>query len=242
MIDANVQRARTKTLTINDQAFSARSDQTILQVARENNIDIPTLCAIEGLSDIGACRLCLVEIAGQRELKPACTTRIKDGMVVSTDTERLRKHRKTILSFLFAERNHICSVCVSNAHCELQKMGAKVGLTHVEVPYLYPKLQVDASHRRFINDPNRCILCLRCVRVCDEIEGAHILDVFARGLEARIIAEMGRPWGESENCTECGKCVQVCPTGALNEKGLSVAEQHKRRGFLPYLTTMKRGR
>ncbi|MDR0746654.1 MAG: bidirectional hydrogenase complex protein HoxU [Helicobacteraceae bacterium] len=242
MMESVMQRARTKTLTINNQAFSGRSDQTILEVARENGIDIPTLCAIDGLSDIGACRLCLVEIDGQRGLRPACTTRIKDEMVVHTDTERLRKHRRKILSFLFAERNHVCSVCVSNAHCELQKMAVKVGLTHVEVPYLYPKMNVDASHRRFVNDPNRCILCTRCVRVCDEIEGAHILDIFARGMDSRIVAEMGQPWGQSENCTGCGKCVQVCPTGALSEKGLSVAEQHKRRGFLPYLTAMKRGR
>ncbi|MDR3347502.1 MAG: (2Fe-2S)-binding protein, partial [Helicobacteraceae bacterium] len=146
MIDSGIQRARTKTLTINGQAFSGRSDQTILEVAKENGIDIPTLCAIDGLSDIGACRLCLVEIEGQRELRPACTTKIKDSMVVNTETEKIRQYRKKVLSFLFAERNHVCSVCVSNGHCELQKMGAKVGLTHVEVPYLYPKMNVDASH------------------------------------------------------------------------------------------------
>lgn len=242
MLEPSVQRARTKTLTINGKAYSGRSDQTILQVALDNGIDIPTLCAQEGLVDVGACRLCLVEIEGTRELRPACTTRIKDGMVVQTDTDKLKKHRKKILSFLFSERNHVCSVCVSNGHCELQKTASKVGLTHVEVPYLYPKMQVDASHRRFINDPNRCILCTRCVRVCDEIEGAHILDIFSRGVDSRIVAEMGQPWGDSVNCTACGKCVQVCPTGALSEKGLSVAEQHKRRGFLPYLTTMKKGR
>lgn len=241
MMQPPIQRARTKTLSINGQSFSGRSDQTILQVARENNIDIPTLCSIDGLTDVGACRMCLVEIEGQRELRPACTTRIKDGMVVQTETPKLQKHRRKVLSFLFAERNHVCSVCVSNGHCELQSMAARVGMNHVEVPYLYPKMQVDASHKRFVNDPNRCILCTRCVRVCDEIEGAHILDVFARGVDSRIIAEMGQPWGESENCTQCGKCVQVCPTGALSEKGVSVAEMAKRRAFLPYLTTMKKG-
>lgn len=234
-----IQRARTKTITIDGQTFSGRSDQTILQVARENNIEIPTLCALEGLRDIGSCRLCLVHIEGQRDLKPACTTRIKDGMVVTTNNEKIEKHRKKILSFLFAERNHVCSVCVSNGNCELQSAAINVGITHVEVPYLYPKMEVDASHERFVNDPNRCILCTRCVRVCDEVEGAHILDLFGRGSDARIIAEMGEPWGTSENCTRCGKCVHVCPTGALSQKGVSVAEMVKKRDFLTYLNTMK---
>ncbi len=237
-----IKRARTKTLTIDEQSFSGRSDQSILQVAKENGITIPTLCDLEGLSSVGACRLCLVEIEGQRGLKPACTTRIKEGMVVRTQSETLTRHRRKVLSLLFAERNHVCSVCVSNGHCELQNMAGTVGMGHVEVPYLYPKLAVDASHKRFVNDPNRCILCTRCVRVCDEIEGAHILDVLSRGFDSRIIAEMGEPWGESENCTHCGKCVQVCPTGALSEKGVSVAEMAKRRTFLPYLNTMKKGR
>lgn len=236
---SQIQRARTKTVTINGESFSGRSDQTILEVARENSIEIPTLCSLEGLSDVGSCRLCLVQIEGQRDLKPACTTRIKDAMVVQTDNEKISKHRKKILSFLFAERNHVCSVCVSNGNCELQSMAIKVGMTHVEAPYLYPKLEVDASHERFVNDPNRCILCSRCVRVCDEVEGAHILDIFGRGVDARIIAEMGEPWGSSENCTRCGKCVHVCPTGALSQKGVSVAEMVKKRDFLTYLNTMK---
>lgn len=239
MIQAPIQRARTKTVTINGQTFSGRSDQSILSVAKENGIEIPTLCSLDGLSEVGSCRLCLVEIEGQRELKPACTTRIKDGMVVETENEKLSKHRKKVLSFLFAERNHVCSVCVSNGNCELQSMASKIGMTHVEVPYMYPRLEVDASHERFVNDPNRCILCTRCVRVCDEVEGAHILDVFSRGVDARIIAEMGEPWGESVNCTRCGKCVHVCPTGALSQKGVSVAEMVKRRDFLTYLNTMK---
>ena len=102
-----------------------------------------------------------------------------------------------------------------------------------------PNASVDASHERFVVDHNRCILCTRCVRVCDEIEGAHTWDVMGRGTNSRVITDLNQPWGTSDTCTSCGKCVQVCPTGALFEKGKSVAEMAKRREFLPYLTTMR---
>ena len=103
----------------------------------------------------------------------------------------------------------------------------------------YPTALVDGSHDRFIVDHNRCILCTRCVRVCEEIEGAHTWDVIGRGIEAKVITDLNQPWGSSETCTGCGKCVHVCPTGALFEKGRSVAEMLKRRQFLPYLTLMR---
>jgi bidirectional [NiFe] hydrogenase diaphorase subunit len=109
----------------------------------------------------------------------------------------------------------------------------------VRVPYHYPKLPVDATHARFAIDHNRCVLCTRCVRVCAEIEGAHTWDVAGRGIDARVITDLKLPWGESETCTSCGKCVNVCPTGALFEKGKSVAEMSKWRGFLSYLASMK---
>ena len=144
-----------------------------------------------------------------------------------------------ILEMLFAERNHVCSVCVSNGHCELQWLAQQLGIDHVRFHYVYPQLPVDASHQHFVLDQNRCILCTRCVRVCDEIEGAHTWDVMGRGSESLVITDLAQPWGESQSCTSCGKCVQVCPTGALSEKGRSVAEMSKRRQFLPYLTLMR---
>ena len=110
------------TLTLDDKACAGRSDESILDVARENGLDIPTMCYLEGLSEWGACRLCLVEIEGSPKLVPACTTRVAEGMVVRTDTERLRNYRKMIVEMMFAERNHVCSVCVSNGACELESM------------------------------------------------------------------------------------------------------------------------
>lgn len=233
---------KVKTLTIGSREVGAREDQTILEVARENNIFIPTLCDLPGLTSPGACRICLVEVKGVNRLLPACATTVSEGMEVTVDSERLARYRRGILELLFAERNHVCSVCVTNGHCELQSLALKLGMTHVHFPYQYPRLPVDASHERYVVDHNRCVLCTRCVRVCDEIEGAHTWDVMARGDQCRVITDLAEPWGASESCTGCGKCVQVCPTGALSEKGKSVAEMSKRRQFLPYLTLMREGR
>jgi bidirectional [NiFe] hydrogenase diaphorase subunit len=235
-------KARVITLTIDGREAGAREDQTVLEVARENGVFIPTLCALPGLSDPGACRLCLVEVRGVNKLLPACVTRVAEGMEVTVNSERLDRIRRGILELLFAERNHVCSVCVANGHCDLQSLALRMGITHVHFPYQYPKQPVDASHERFVVDHNRCVLCARCVRVCDEIEGAHTWDMMGRGVDCRVITDLAQAWGASESCTGCGKCVQVCPTGALSEKGKSVAEMSKRRQFLPYLTLMREGR
>ena len=232
---------RVKTLKIDGRDVSGREDETILQVARDNGIEIPTLCHLEGLSSVGACRLCLVEMEGTPRLIPACVTTVEEGMKIATQSERLCKYRRMILEMLFTERNHVCSVCVSNGHCDLQGLAQHLGLTHVTWPYLYPNLPVDASHERYVVDQNRCILCTRCVRVCGEVEGAHTWDVMGRGFTTQVITDMNQPWGRSETCTSCGKCVHVCPTGALSEKGKSVAEMAKEREFLPYLKLMREG-
>ncbi|MGC8540573.1 MAG: bidirectional hydrogenase complex protein HoxU [Phycisphaerae bacterium] len=227
------------TLTIDDKAISCRSGETILQVARENNIDIPTLCYLEGLTVWGGCRLCMVEIAASPKLHAACATECTEGMTVRTTSPRLKQYRKMIVEMLFAERNHVCSVCVSNGHCELQNMATKLEIDHARFPYRFPHLAVDNSHDYMRLDHNRCILCLRCVRVCGEIEGAHTKDVKGRGVLSAIIHDLDEPWGDSQTCTGCGKCVNVCPTGALTHRGTAVGEMTKKTDFLPYLTLMR---
>ena len=227
-----------KTLIIDGEEVSALRGQTILEVARENDIKIPTLCHLDGLSDVGACRMCLVEIKGSNKLLPACVATVFEGTEVSTNTERLQKHRRTILELLFAERNHICSVCVSNGHCELQSLAQEQGLTHIRLPYRNPELGVDASNERYTLDHNRCILCTRCVRVCAEIEGAHVWDLMGRGINTTVITDLHEDWGSS-TCTRCGKCVQVCPTGALFDKSRIGMEHPKNPDFLPYLNLMR---
>ena len=211
-------------LRIDGELCSATEGETIFEAAEAIGRNIPALCHMDGVSPAGSCRLCLVEVAGVDRLLPACTTPAQRGMAVVTVSERLNRHRKLALELLFIERNHFCAVCVSNGHCELQALAASLGVTSVRYPYNSPRLPVDVSHPRFVLDHNRCILCTRCVRVCDEIEGAHVWDVGGRGVGSRLVAELSRPWGESRACTSCGKCVQVCPTGALVEKGYAVEE------------------
>ena len=227
-----------KTLVIDGKDVSARANQTVLEVARENDIYIPTLCHLDGLSDVGACRLCMVEIKNSPKLFPACVLKVEEGMEVTTNSERLIHYRRTILEMLFAERNHICAVCVTNNHCELQNVAKSQGLTHVRLPYRTPAFSVDASHERFTLDHNRCILCTRCVRVCAEIEGAHVWDVMGRGIESLVITDLHQPWGES-SCTRCGKCVNVCPTGALFDKSKVGSQHPKYPDFVPYLNMMR---
>jgi len=132
-------------------------------------------------------------------------------------------------------------VCVSNNHCELQSLAQRLGVTDVRYPYAYPRLPVDLSHERFVLDHNRCILCTRCVRVCAQVEGAHVWDVSARGIRSMVVCDMNRPWGDSKSCTNCGKCVQVCPTGALAEKGFAVEEMVKHDANVTRLVTRRGG-
>src|ERR1017187_4606701 len=132
-----------KTLSLNGKAISARDDQTILEAAREAGQSIPTLCHLEGTSDVGACRLCLVEVSGAGRLLPSCVTRVEEGMTIQTDSPRLREYRRMIVELLFAERNHVCSVCVANNHCELQDLAVELGVDHVRYDYLNPACEVD---------------------------------------------------------------------------------------------------
>jgi bidirectional [NiFe] hydrogenase diaphorase subunit len=231
-----------KTLKIDDRDVGARMGETILDVALENGLPIPTLCHFDGLSEMGGCRLCVVEIAGRPRPAAACVTQVEEGMEVRTDSERLRRYRRLLLELFFTERNHVCAVCVANGHCELQTLASEQGMDHVRVPYLHPTLPVDASHARFAVDHNRCILCTRCVRVCDEIEGAHTWDLAGRGITSRVITDLDQPWGSSDTCTSCGKCIHVCPTGALFEKGRSAADMVKQRDLITFIATARKER
>jgi len=224
-----------KTLTIDGKQITAEEGASVLQVARDNGVPIPTLCHLEGVYDIGACRLCLVELKGTPKLLPACTTKVAEGMEISTDSERLRKYRRMTLELLFAERNHICAGCVANGHCELQSLAYGLGMEHVRYDYLSPRWEVDNTHRLFGMDHNRCILCTRCVRTCWHIEGAGTKNVSGRGAGSKIITDLNQPWGEADSCTECGKCVMSCPTGALFKKGLAVAESERDRTKLEFI-------
>lgn len=226
-------------IRIDGELVQATEGQTILQAATLNGKHIPTLCHLEGLTPLGGCRLCVVEISGSNRVLTACTTPAQDGMSVITKSAKLTQHRRIAVELMLVERNHICAVCVSNEHCELQGMARHLGITNVRYSYNYPKLPVDLSHSRFVIDHNRCILCTRCVRACAELEGAHVWDISGRGINARIVADLNASWGSSKTCTDCGKCVQACPTGALARKGRSVGEMEKFGEELTSLSTRR---
>ena len=230
------------TLTIDGIDVAVEAGSTILEASREAGVKIPTLCHLEGVSNVGACRVCLVEVEGIKKLLPACVTPVSEEMQVHTNTPRLQEYRKMAVELLFAEGNHICAICVANNHCELQDLAIALGMDHTRFAYRFPDRDVDVSHERFGIDHNRCVFCTRCIRVCDEIEGAHVWDLAYRGAECKVVTGLNQPWGEVSACTDCGKCVDACPTGAIFRKGMTVAEMERDRAKLDFLVTAREKR
>ena len=204
-------------LTINGRQVKGKEGDTVLEVCQANDIDVPTLCHLDGLSDVGACRMCVVEIEKERRPVPACTYPIRDGLVVQTATERLEKYRRQILELIFTEHNHFCMFCEQSGDCELQNLAYQYQMDHVRYPYTFPALPVDTVSDYLVLDHNRCVLCGRCIRACDEVAASHTLSFTRRGWKTLASAELEQSLGES-SCLLCGACVQACPTGAIFSK------------------------
>ena len=205
------------TLTINGSTVKGKDGDTVLEVCQNNGIELPTLCHLDGLSDIGACRMCVVEVEKERKPVPACTYPARDGMNIKTDTEKLRKYRRQMLELIFTEHNHFCMFCESSGNCELQNLAYKYQMDNVRYPYAFPKLSVDSISDDLVIDHNRCILCGRCVRACAEIAASHTISFSQRGWKTMVSADLDQSLGES-SCRHCGACIQSCPTGAIISK------------------------
>ncbi|MDR0372894.1 MAG: (2Fe-2S)-binding protein [Nitrososphaerota archaeon] len=226
-------------LKIDGVQVSVPEGTTILKAAKDNGILIPTLCDLEGLTPYGGCRLCLVEVTGSPKLFTACTTQVNPGMEVTTNSVRLKNYRKMAVQLLMSERVHMCAVCVANDHCELQALANQLGVDHVSFERHFTRETIDSSHDFLVIDRNRCILCTRCIRVCDKIEGVHTLDLKQRSKDTEVIMDLDESWGDSCSCTGCRKCAKVCPVGAIYIEGES-ATQTKHRDVAEFITERRK--
>ena len=207
--------------TIDGKKIKAGKDRTILEVAQENGIEIPTLCHSDVLAPTGACRLCLVEVEGARSLMPSCATRIGDlpgERVVRTSSEKVRQARRIVLELLWSAHPNDCTLCEKSGACDLQKYSYEYNVDIEKYrsrdPYDFPP---DYNNPYYVRDYNKCILCGRCIRACAELQGNYVLDFARRGFSTMVSTPMGAELKDA-NCVFCGNCVALCPTGALVEK------------------------
>ena len=203
-------------LTINNKKISVEAGTTILDAAKQLNIAIPTLCYLEGIHSIGSCRMCVVEVEGVKNLMTSCNTVVHEGMVVHTNTERVRKARKVLYELILSDHPKDCLNCGRNQHCELQEIGNLVQVEDSRFAGEKTKEYVDDSSPAIVRDAAKCVLCRRCVTMCNEVQGVGILNAQGRGLNTEISAGGELPLG-SASCTNCGQCTVVCPVNALKE-------------------------
>ncbi|MDO4489613.1 MAG: [FeFe] hydrogenase, group A [Lachnospiraceae bacterium] len=203
-------------MTIDGRQVEFTNEKNVLSVIRKANIDVPTLCMKPELSIFGACRLCTVEDASGK-MFASCSEEPRDGMVIKTNTERLRKYRKLIIELLLAAHDRDCTTCQESGSCTLQNLARRYGITDVRFKNYKEPLPLDFSSPSIVRDPNKCILCGNCVRECAEIQGIGVLGFVNRGSEATVSPAFDKPIGETD-CVNCGQCRLVCPTAAITIK------------------------
>ena len=211
------------TLTIDGQKVTAPEGTSIMRAAMMVNNEIPKLCATDSVEAFGSCRLCLIEIEGRNGTPASCTTPVADGIVVKTQTPRLKQLRKGVMELYISDHPLDCLTCSANGDCELQDMAGVVGLREVRYGYEGDNHIVskkDESNPYFTYDPSKCIVCSRCVRACEEVQGTFALTISGRGFDSRVSPGMDEPFLQSE-CVSCGACVQACPTATLMEKSVT---------------------
>ena len=202
-----------KHMIIDGLSCEFENARNVLEVAQQNHIDIPNLCYCESLSIYGGCRLCVIENE-RGGIEAACTVIPKDGMVVRTNTAKLRKHRQMILELLLAGHRAECTTCEKSGKCKLQEYAKRYNVTNVRFANDYCKLPIDDSSPAIVRDPSKCILCGKCIRMCSEIQNIHAIDFANRGIETYVSCGFDNKLADTK-CVGCGQCASVCPTGAI---------------------------
>ncbi len=204
------------TLTIDGRQVTVPAGTSVLGAATQAGVKIPTLCYLEGLNEIGSCRLCVVEIEGAKTLAASCVTPAAQGMVVHTNTRQVRDARRAVLELIISNHPFECLTCVRSGSCELQALAESLGIREVRFEGAKAHHPVDDSTPSIVRDPDKCILCRRCVAVCEQVQGVSAINVSGRGFDS-VVSPAGELPLNDAACTLCGQCILVCPTGALSE-------------------------
>ncbi len=205
------------TIDINNKKIEAFEGETILEALERNGMTVPTLCHMKNMFPTGACRMCVVEVEGAANLVPSCSQPVANGMNIKTHSSRVINARKTIIELLLSNHPDDCLYCERNNNCELQSLACELNVRERRISGDKNKHKIDSSSPSIVRDPAKCILCGRCVRVCEEIEGVSAIDFVGRGSKTVIETAYGKGLNVS-SCVNCGQCIMVCPTGALREK------------------------
>lgn len=204
-------------IVIDGRNCTADSNETILTVAKRNGVDIPTLCYLKDINEPASCRICVVEVEGMPKLVTSCSTKVRDGMVISTNSSRVLKARKNAMELLLSNHNKNCLNCPKNLKCDFQKLTEKFGCDTEKYAGDCSHIMVDDSNHAIVRDDSKCILCGKCVAVCKKRQGCSAITKINRGFNTKIGTTFDRPMQDS-TCVGCGQCVLVCPTGALTQK------------------------
>ena len=207
------------TFTINGKEVTVKEGTSILEAAKENGVDIPTLCYDKNLSAFGGCRLCVVEVEGSKKLVASCSTKVREGMIVHTESERVVRARKDILDLILSNHPQDCLTCDKIGECELQEYAYRYGVKAPSFTGEKKNYLIESLNPVMERDQNKCILCGDCVRVCKEIQVTSAIDFVGRGFNTKIATAFDEPI-DYKNCRLCGQCISVCPTGAIMNKQL----------------------
>lgn len=204
-------------IKINGMELSVPAEYTVLEAARENGIEIPTLCYLKDVSKTGSCRMCIVEVKGARALQAACVYPVSEGLEVFTNTPKVRQQRKVTLELLLSNHDRQCLSCARNRSCELQALADELGVTEISYEGEMNTYDIDDVSPSLIRDNNKCILCRRCVNMCKDVQTVAVIDTMERGFKTKIASAFEMPLADT-SCVNCGQCIISCPTGALKEK------------------------